>query len=124
MAQEVALSLSNLKLLDMGKAHSAFDAELAYVVRDCIDRPHDDKPRKITMTFLIAPVKDSQSANADQVDVGVEIASSVPKRRTRVYTMNTRTNGQLAFHPDSPADPNDNRLFDQLDRETGEVREN
>ena len=45
MSQHVQLTLENLKQLDFGKVGAAFDAELAHVVKDCMDRASDRKAR-------------------------------------------------------------------------------
>lgn len=122
--REVPLTLENLKDLDFGKIGVAFNAELAHVTKDCMDRPGDTKSRKVTISFILAPSEDSTGRGqpGDVIHVGCEIASSVPKRRTRVYDMSPRVNGSLTFHPDSPADPEANLLYDQVDPETGEIK--
>ena len=123
--QEVELTLANLRELDLGRVNEAFAFELAHVVKDCLDRTTDDRARKVTLTFLLVPSQDTtRGAHAcDTVDVGAEITSSVPKRRSKIYTMEPRVNGGLTFHPESPSDPNANKLYDHIDRETGEVKE-
>jgi hypothetical protein len=124
---QVPLNLANLKQLDFGKIAVAFDAEMAHVVKDCMDRPGDEKARKVTITFLVAPVVDTQSRSqdCDKVAVGCEIASTVPKRRTQVYHMQPRQDGQLGFHPDLPSEPDGSTLYDpeNVDKNTGEVKD-
>ena len=123
MSREVQLTLENLKDLDFGKIGVAFNAELAHVTKDCLDRPGDTKARKVAITFILAPTADTigNGSPADVVQVGCEISSSVPKRRTRIYQMSPRVNGMLTFHPESPGDPKADMLYDQIDTETGEI---
>ena len=85
MSREVQLTLENLKDLDFGKIGVAFNAELAHVTKDCLDRPGDTKARKVAITFILAPTADTigNGSPADVVQVGCEISSSVPKRRSR-----------------------------------------
>lgn len=114
---EVPLTLENLQRLDFGKIGAAFNAELQHVVKDCLDRPHDDHSRSVSIKFVLAPEQDTSghSTPGDRIEVGCEITSAVPKRRTQVYSMKPRTNGLLTFHPDAPADPEANLLYDKDD---------
>lgn len=123
----VELALENLKELDFGKVPAAFLVERDHVVRDCMDRPHDDKPRKVTITFIFKPVidTDSRTIDCESIDVGVEVSSTLPKRTTSIYSMSPKKNGMLTFHPDLKRDPDGSTLYDadQLNKDTGEVRE-
>ncbi len=123
MSREVQLTLENLKDLDFGKIGAAFNAELAHVTKDCLDRPGDTKCRKVSIMFILVPTPDTigNGQPGDVIHVGCEISSSVPKRRTRIYEMSPRVNGMLTFHPESPEDPRADLLYDNVDRETGEI---
>lgn len=122
---EVPLSLENLQQLDFGKIGAAFNAELTHVVKDCMDRPHDEKSRKVQICFLIAPAEANMTDGpGETLDVGCEITSAVPKRRTQIYSMKPRVNGSLTFHPDLPKDPTGSTLYDsdeRVNKDTGEV---
>lgn len=117
MPQE-RFSLENLPHLDFGKVPVAFDAEIKRVIQDCMDRPTDDKPRQVAIVFNIVPVPESTGSGivCDEVAMEVEIDSKVPKRRTKVYAMKTKANGDLMFHPDLPDAPDDETLMDEVDR--------
>jgi hypothetical protein len=108
-----ALKLENLKLLDFGKVGAAFDHELRHVVLDCMDRSMDKRPRKVSITFTIKPVVPVDSpADCSEVEVECEVTSTVPKRRTQIYKMRPTAKGELAFHPDLPAEPDEGTLYD------------
>lgn len=126
MARKETLTLENLKLLDFGKIGAAFNAELEHVVKDCCDRPTDNRPRTVTIQFKLAPEVDVKAGliQADDILVGCEIASGVPKRRTQVYKMKPQANGALVFHPDLPDEPDNSTLYDEeAERHDREDRE-
>lgn len=115
MARDEKFTLENLKLLDFGKIGVAFETELQHVVRDCGDRPADDRPRSIKIEFKIAPVfePENDKTHAEEVKVGCEITSTLPKRRTKIYTMRPKADGTVGFHPDLPDEPEESTLYDE-----------
>jgi hypothetical protein len=115
------LTLDNLRELDFGKIGAAFQAELQHVVKDCQDRPTDDRARSVSIVFKLAPEVDVKAGviHADVIEVGCEITSNVPKRRTQIYKMKPQANGTLLFHPELPEEPEGSTLYDE---ETGEVK--
>ncbi len=123
----VELNLENLPQLDFGKIVAAFNHEREHVVKDCLDRPQDDKPREVVIRFVFKPVTDatSRTIDCDSIDVGCEVSSKVPKRRTSIYSMAPKQDGGLTFHPDLPSDANGSTLYDpdNLDKSTGELKE-
>lgn len=122
----VELTLENLKQLDFGKIIAAFDHEREHVVKDCLDRPQDPKPREVCIRFIFKPVSDetSRTIDCDSIDVGCEVSSKVPKRRTAIYSMKPKNSGELTFHPDLPSDAEGSTLYDpdNVDKATGEEK--
>lgn len=125
MARLEKLNLQNMVLLDFGKIPAAFDLEMVRVVQDCMDRPLDDKARKVAIVFTVKPKSEAVSTGTGQVDcdrvtVEAEIQSTVPKRRTQIYEMTPKNDGSLSFHPDLPEEPDGDTLYDkdgeQMDR--------
>lgn len=107
------LSLENLKQLDFGKVAAAYDHELKHVVRDCLDRPADKRPRTVVIKFAVVPVQpEIGMSDCEEIMVGCEVSSGVPKRRSKIYTMKPIQDGGLAFHPDIPEDADADALFD------------
>jgi len=125
MSREVPFCLENLRLLDFGLVAEAFLHEQARVVADCEDRPGDSKARIVNIKFLYAPKSDTPGrAECDQVEVQVEITSSLPKRISKLYAMSPiqKTNDAgkivlgLRFHPDAHDDSEARLLFDEQAR--------
>jgi hypothetical protein len=115
MARNEEFSLEKLKLLDFGKINEAFKSELAYVVKDCVERPLDDKDRTVTIQFRVAPNVDTKAGESDcaRVTVACDIKSAIPTRKTRVYDMKVHNAGRLSFHPDGPDDADGDTLYDK-----------
>lgn len=95
------LTLDSLKDLDFGKANEAFMLHLRRAAQDCLDRPGDDKPRKVIMEFMFKPDMDA-TGNCDKVKSQAAIYSKVPTHRTSVYSFGLQRNGSFVFNPDSP----------------------
>lgn len=118
MAKGTKFTLDNLRLLDFGRIGVAFNTELERVVHDCMDRPAEDKARSVIIRFNFAPLNSSPGASdCDQVKVECEIASSIPKRRTKVYSMIPHVDGQLEFNPDLSDQPEGETIFDKQEKE-------
>lgn len=106
-------TLASLNELDFGKIPAAFTAEMKHAVADCKDRPMETKARKVSISFILVPKIDKQSNDnhADEVEMQCEVTSTVPKRKTNVYTMRTKQDHGLLFEPDSPTEPNQPGLY-------------
>jgi hypothetical protein len=131
MSREVPFCLENLRLLDFGLVAEAFLHEQSRVVGDCEDRPGDSKARVVQIKFLYAPKSDTPGrAECDQIEVQVEITSSLPKRVSKVYACQMRQqldeNGKptvgLRFHPDANDDSQARLLFDEQARKEDQAR--
>lgn len=107
----VSLRPEHLKFLDGGKVDIAFQDALKRAVLDCFDRPHDAKPRTVTLKANIAPVTDGQEL--DSVNVEFEVESKVPVRRSKTYPMKVHNNGQLSFVEENPTNPDQKTLLDE-----------
>ena len=124
MASSTKLRLENLVQLDGGIVCRAFDCELGQGVQDCLDRPTDNRPRKVAVVFTIKPKVDVKAGevNCEDCLVEAEVASSMPKKRTKSFTMKPKHSGDLCFHPDLADDPDGDTLYDDdvRERERGE----
>jgi hypothetical protein len=110
-----ALSLETLSQLDE-KIAEAFRRHLDRASHDCYDRPGDNKPRKITLEVALVPVLEDDGGCKD-VKVQVQVASAVPKHKTKVISVGLRPNASLVFNPDSLDDVNQTTLLPDFDQE-------
>lgn len=101
MSQMLQFNLDNLSELDGGKAALAFEQHVRRAAIDCMDRPGDNKPRKVTLEVSLTPV---MQPNGDCVEVEAQIQarSTVPPHKTKAYSFGLRKNGVIVFNPDSP----------------------
>lgn len=83
--------------LDGGRVAEAFAAEMRRVVSDMEDRPGDNKERTVNLSVRFSPVVDDQG-NLDEVRGKFFVTSSVPKRRSKVYSFGVRNGGKMVFN--------------------------
>lgn len=107
----------NLNKMFRGMLPALFDDEMRRCLLDCKDRFEDDKARSVKIEFRTSP---RHGTNGDEVDVEVEVVSTVPKKRTRLHTLAVKANGEAMFHPDLLDEPEGRTLYDE---DTGEVKE-
>jgi hypothetical protein len=98
------LSLKTIADLDLGRLDAAFRREMDRVVEDLNARPDDKSKRKIAVVFEIMPEELAQGL-LDTVAVQCTIASKLPHRRSRAYSMRATADNQLQFSSESPDDP-------------------
>lgn len=112
---QVRLTLENLNLLNFGQISKIFDQQLKAMVKDCEDRPLEKGPRKVAIVFLLTPDPDIGGIQpiCDKVDVACDVQSTVPKTKTRVFSMKPKQDGSLAFNPDIPEDAEADGIFDE-----------
>lgn len=109
-------TLANLCKLDDGKAERAFLLLCNRAAKDCLDRPGENKSRKILLEVTIAPVM-NQDGTADEVTAQLSARSKTPDYKTRQYSFGLRANGIMVFSEDSPADVNQSTFFDNTEAE-------
>lgn len=112
---QLPFDLTTIKDLDYGVINAAFKAHLARVVKDCEDRPLDDKARTVVIKFILKPNIDKEggTGEVDGVMVQTELYSDIPTHRTREYQMLATQDGGLKFNPDLPAEPKNATLYQE-----------
>ena len=91
------LNLQSLIELDDGRVNESYNLELGRLVADCEDRPGDRNPRKINLELSVIPIIDEDGHLSD-VEGRFRITTTLPKRRSKVYTFGVRRGGKLCFH--------------------------
>lgn len=121
----VFLDLATLKDLDNGKPAIAFRRAVEDCVKDCSDRPTEQRARKVTLELVLTPVaaEDAEfegTFRACGVTGEFRIKSSIPNRQTRPYSFGLDRQGRLFFSQESPTNVNQT-TFDDVDPATGLV---
>jgi hypothetical protein len=98
--QEVELDFSTLAQLDESRVNKLLAVHLARIAQDCINRPGDKSPRKVSLEFAVVPVLDPEGF-CESVRLSIERKSKVPTYRTKSYEMRVGTRG-FAFNVDFP----------------------
>lgn len=104
--QEIyALTSGTLAKLDGGRAGVALDSALRQAVKDCLDRPGDERARKVTMEFQVTPVMEliDNQVSCEGAKGVYKVRVKVPDRESGLLDFGVRNNGMLVFNENSPA---------------------
>ena len=96
-----SLSLASLQKLDCGNISDAFDAALKRAVADCVNRPREDRARKINLQVELTPDQEG-----DDVDVTVQVKETIPSHQSTPLRMSVRKQGSqlmLVFQTEEEA---------------------
>ncbi len=107
------LCIENLDQLDEGIVNAGFKQATQRAIKDCFDRPNENKPRTVTLTITFKPVMDQRTRELEQVATGFDIKESVPKRSTKTYLLDPRKNGSLVFSTTNPENADQLALEDK-----------
>jgi hypothetical protein len=121
----VFFELSSLKELDGGKAAIAFRRAVEDGVKDCQDRPTDDRPRKVFLELQLVPIaeEDPQFENtyrAGLITGQFRIKTTLPHRQTKPYSFGLDGQGRLYFSSESPLNVRQSTI-DDIDPATGKA---
>ena len=96
MAGLEKFSLASLATIDNGRIAANFQQLLDAAIRDCQDRPNDEKPRKLLIEMQICPVTGIVNGQVicENVNGAFQLKSTVPTRKTAVYSFGLRTVGK------------------------------
>lgn len=97
MAERVQLSLADVGSLDDGKIHLMFAAELKRCIQDCLNRPGEEKPRKVNLIMELAPIQDEDLGDCRSLKMATDVKSTLPPRRTKQYELGVTKTGQAFF---------------------------
>ncbi len=121
MPDQKVLSLHELRNLDAGRVAVAFDQDLRFLAKDCLDRPGDKRARTLTLVVELEPTIDDDG-QCESVKGSFRIAARIPSRQSKTYDFGVRRGGQLVFNqllPDSDEEP-DQKPLDGKSRAAGE----
>jgi hypothetical protein len=96
------LSLKELHKLGGGKLALAFEREVSRIHADIVDRPADERARKLKLVFSFTPGR-VEALGVDTVDVDVACRADVPPYQTRPYECKSvPKSGELLFNLEAP----------------------
>ena len=95
------LDLGSLERLDQGRIAVAFEHALRRAEMDCKDRPGVKAARTVVLVARIMPLQDVDTGQLDTCNVDFQVHESIPKRRSRTYSMRASPGG-LVFNELSP----------------------
>jgi hypothetical protein len=109
------LTASTLAKLDRGAAAKALDTAIAAAVHDCLDRPTDERARKITLTLELAPIKEviGNVISCEGASGKFKVRYRQPDWESLKLDFGVRENGMLVFAEMSPANHQQPTLFDR-----------
>lgn len=87
------LSLESLVHLDCGNAALAFDRALRRAIDDCVDRPREERARKIVLQCEITP-ECGDDGQCDDLSVTIQVKEIIPAMSTTPTLMTVRKQGQ------------------------------
>lgn len=109
------LDFDGLKNYAGGSLALQYEQHMQRALHDCLDRPFEEKPRTVTLTISISPMVDEQTRNCYEVKTECEVASAVPKHRSRLIACKVREDGEkvLAMFNDLAEYDTNQRTVDQ-----------
>lgn len=109
------LTLATVPELAHGKVGVAFDRECKRMIRDCIDRPSDERPRKLVLqvTFKPVAVVDGQCVTCEGARAVAKIRGMAPDYETQEIDLGVRENGGAVFSPTCPENHRQMAMFEE-----------
>jgi len=104
--QEVhRLTAETLAKLDRGAAAAAFDRAITQAVRDCLDRPSDDRVRKVTLELQLTPIVEvlQNVVSCEGAHGSYKVRYKQPDWESAELDFGVRKPGMLIFNENSPA---------------------
>lgn len=108
------LSLESMKRLDAGRAMEAFQLCVERATQDCVDRPGDNRARKVLlqMTFKPVTVVNGNTIDCDGAKGSFQCRVKIPDWETQEVDFGVREtrdergdkHATLVFNEDSPRD--------------------
>jgi flagellar hook-basal body complex protein FliE len=98
------LTLETVPLLAHGQVMIRFGKLLKQAIDDCIDRPGDDRARKLTLQLDIKPIKEvtDNVISCEGAGITVQLRLKIPDFQTKVLDIGVKQTGHAWFNADSP----------------------
>ena len=98
------LTLDTIKDLDFGKAAVGFKVALERAVKDCNDRPSDDRKRTVVLSLTLVPVKEisGNTISCEGAKGVFQVRCKIPDWEMDTVDFGVKNNGMLYFSEESP----------------------
>lgn len=107
MQQMTTLSAESIAKLDAGRVGTAINQAIAQAVMDCLDRPSDERKRKVQIELEIIPISRMDEGRGRYVCEGTKalarVKLGVPVRESNALSFGVnKVDRALYFNEDSP----------------------
>ena len=108
------LTLDTIKDLDLGRVGVGFSRLLEQAVRDCMDRPADERARKLILQISLRPKSEivGQTVSCEGAAGVAQLRLKLPDYESQEVDFGVKQNGRLVFNEDSPRDHRQSTMFD------------
>ncbi len=108
------LNLDTIKDLDLGRVGVGFGRLLEQAVRDCLDRPADERARKLILQLSLKPKSEivGQTVSCEGAAGVAQLRLKLPDYESQEVDFGVKQNGKLIFSEDSPRDHRQATMFD------------
>lgn len=107
----IPFDLTTIADVDGGRIAAAFLEEMRGVVKDCMNRPGDNRPRKIQLEILLTPLI-ADDGSCESINGEFVLQHKAPSRRSKPVNFLSTTQGHLKFNPDSAGNAGQRTIFD------------
>lgn len=90
----------NLKFIDGGAFAEQVDMHTDLQVRDCISRPHDNRPRTITIEYTLVPLPGS-NGRLKTIAAELKVKSKSPYHKSDAIQLGIDPDGKAVFNEHS-----------------------
>lgn len=115
---QMKLSLDALKSLDLGVIDAMVSRHCQDIARDCIDRPTDKRPRRVTLEITMKPEAYSGPGGqtfCEEVEATFDVTARLPNTRSRAYRLGVKADGSVIIQTDDANDPDQLSIGDELE---------
>ena len=113
------LSADTLSKLDHGRAAAALNTAIQKAVRDCLERPGDDRARTVTLQMTVKPISEviQNEISCEGATGQYKVKVAVPDWESQKLGFGVKQNGDLVFSENSPANHLQTTIFDEEESE-------
>ncbi len=100
------LQLATIAHLDDGKTRDTFDRRIRAAIADMIERPGDDRARRVKLEIILKPDLEPSTLELRSVDIQTKVTMTTPAAesgKVRAQPRRSSSGGMLLFD-DEPSD--------------------